>query len=267
MNNEKSSVIYYDDGTSRSSRGLLTAELRKVFPKNIKVKRIYSEEIILSNEWHKDTILFVMPGGMDLPYCKKLNGKGNKSIRKFVENGGAYLGICAGGYYGSNRIVFEPNTSDEIIENRELNFFQGCAFGSLELAEHYEKENLKSISIARISLEKNKAKNFYIFYCGGPRFEPDENSDYEVISRYLDIPFPNNIAIVKTKVNNGIALLCGVHPEYSGSYFSSSLGFYEDGDNEKYEKQADLLIEEDSNRIEFFITLLKESGLAKYLNS
>jgi hypothetical protein len=82
----------------------------------------------------------------------------------------------------------------------------------------------------------------------------------------LDIPFPIILLIVKTKVNNGIALFVEF-TQIFWSYFSSSLGFYEDGDNEKYEKQADLLIEEDSNRIEFFITLLKESGLAKYLNS
>ena len=32
--------------------------------------------------------IFVMPGGADLPYCKKLNGIGNEKIRKFIEDGG-----------------------------------------------------------------------------------------------------------------------------------------------------------------------------------
>ena len=49
----------------------------------------------------------VMPGGADRPYCAALNGEGNRRIRAFVEAGGAYLGLCAGAYYASQRVEFE----------------------------------------------------------------------------------------------------------------------------------------------------------------
>ena len=38
----------------------------------------------------------VFPGGRDSPYHDKLKGPGNKLIRRFVESGGWYLGLCAG---------------------------------------------------------------------------------------------------------------------------------------------------------------------------
>ena len=38
----------------------------------------------------------VFPGGADSPYQEKLQGEGNRVIRQFVEEGGWYLGFCAG---------------------------------------------------------------------------------------------------------------------------------------------------------------------------
>jgi glutamine amidotransferase-like uncharacterized protein len=51
---------------------------------------------------------------------------------EFVQSGGAYLGLCAGAYYATARVVFEPGTPMEVVGDRELAFFpgigRGCAF-------------------------------------------------------------------------------------------------------------------------------------------
>ena len=73
--------------------------------------------------------LLVMPGGADLAYCEKLNGEGNALIRQFVENGGAYLGICAGAYYACNAIEWAMGTHQEIAGPRELAFYPAMASG------------------------------------------------------------------------------------------------------------------------------------------
>jgi glutamine amidotransferase-like uncharacterized protein len=53
------------------------------------------------------------------------------SAAEFVElAGGSYLGLCAGAYYGSSRVVFEPGTPLEVIGDRELAFFPGIARGA-----------------------------------------------------------------------------------------------------------------------------------------
>ena len=74
--------------------------------------------------------LLVLPGGRDLPYCSKLNGEGNTKIREFVKRGGSYLGLCAGGYYGTSSVQFAVGDPVmEVVGSRELKFFPGVAQG------------------------------------------------------------------------------------------------------------------------------------------
>ncbi|EFJ50700.1 hypothetical protein VOLCADRAFT_88490 [Volvox carteri f. nagariensis] len=70
-----------------------------------------------------------MPGGADLPYCKHLNGHGNRLLRDYVAGGGSYLGICAGAYYACRRVEFEVGGPLEVVGDRELCFFPGAARG------------------------------------------------------------------------------------------------------------------------------------------
>lgn len=66
-------------------------------------------------------------------YCRSLNGNGNRRIDQYVRRGGSYLGLCAGGYYGTSKCEFEVgNKVLEVVGSRELAFFpgtcRGCAF-------------------------------------------------------------------------------------------------------------------------------------------
>ena len=70
------------------------------------VRDIKADKIILG-EWISDSVLLVMPGGADLPYCHKLDGVGNNQIKKYVAGGGSYLGICAGAYYACRNVEFD----------------------------------------------------------------------------------------------------------------------------------------------------------------
>lgn len=36
---------------------------------------------VLDGAWKADSVMLVMPGGADLPYCEALNGQGNQQIR------------------------------------------------------------------------------------------------------------------------------------------------------------------------------------------
>lgn len=85
---------------------------------------------IAAGHWVNTCKLLVMPGGRDLPYVDQLGGTGNQLIRNFVKNGGSYLGICAGGYYGCSFVQFAEGDPDfEVLGARELSFFPGVAQG------------------------------------------------------------------------------------------------------------------------------------------
>ena len=44
-----------------------------------------SPQELLAGGWHNNSLALVMPGGADLPYCRKLNGKGNCIIRGVLD--------------------------------------------------------------------------------------------------------------------------------------------------------------------------------------
>lgn len=85
--------------------------------------------------------LLVMPGGADLPYTRDLAGDGVASIRGFIESGGSYLGLCAGAYYATARVDFEPgHPSLSVAGRRDLALFPGAALGAAVPGFEYESE-------------------------------------------------------------------------------------------------------------------------------
>lgn len=58
-----------------------------------------------------------------------LGNGSNKRIRSYIENGGVYMGICAGSYYGSRKVEFDLHGPLEVNEERELKLFKGRAVG------------------------------------------------------------------------------------------------------------------------------------------
>ena len=170
-----------------------------------------------------DAVAFFMPGGADLPYCSALDGSGNAAIRRFVEAGGTYFGICAGAYYACRRIAFHEGRADEITGPRELAFFPGTAEGSLpELGSFYDATR-RSASI--VDLVGLNGTAFASYYNGGPRFVADENEqDFQVLAQYGDNG-GQAPGIVSLQVGEGRAILSGVHIEVSAAALDAGLRY------------------------------------------
>ena len=119
-------LVYADRGAGERSVASLVESLVE---RSFVVREIRAPEVIAGG-WEAETDLFCIPGGADLPYCELLNGRGNRRIRDYVERGGSFLGLCAGGYYGSSRCEFEVGRRLEVCGERELGFFPGIARGA-----------------------------------------------------------------------------------------------------------------------------------------
>jgi len=163
---------------------------------------------IVEGGWEQATSLFIMPGGRDRLFHSVLQGPGNRKIRSFVENGGTYLGICAGAYYGCAEIEFDKGTSLEICERRELCFFSGIAIGPAYGKGTFEYDSPKTIRAAHLSTRQGK---FHVYHNGGCYFA-DDLSSCRILARYCDIQ-GNPPAIIECKVGKGKAILSGVHLE------------------------------------------------------
>lgn len=154
----------------------------------------------------------IMPGGRDRPYHAALQGAGNAQIRAFVEDGGTYLGICAGAYYGCRKVEFDKGFPLEVCEDRELAFFSGTAVGPAYGKGTFEYESEKGARMAKLGTANGMIQ---IYYNGGCYFEGDF-SHVKILARYLDLP-GHPPAIIECPVDKGRAILSGVHLELSHS--------------------------------------------------
>lgn len=154
---------------------------------------------ILNGALDKSVFLFVMPGGADLYYCEKLNGDGNRLIREFVEEGGHYLGICAGAYYGAREIDWGKG---EITGPRELAFADQKATGPVY---EFLEENDIGKSWHNIVDVTIGGERYIALYAAGPVF------DGEGLASYSN----GQTAIVKKQVGKGTVILSSPHIEYA----------------------------------------------------
>lgn len=145
--------------------------------------------------------VLVMPGGADLYYCEKLNGAGNTKIKAFVENGGGYLGICAGAYYGCTQLNWDNGA---ISGSRELAFIDAVATGPLcdVNGSWYQAFDLQT-----------QSGTFKTLYAAGPVFK-NLNDDVQVLAFYEQGP-----AVIAKDVGLGRVILSSPHIEVSGDRF------------------------------------------------
>jgi hypothetical protein len=79
----------------------------------------------------------------------------------FVRGGGAYLGLCAGAYYATARVVFEPGTPMEVVGDRALAFFPGIGRGCAFPGEHSDwfQSHSTAASTARLCTPDTSAQH------------------------------------------------------------------------------------------------------------
>ena len=154
--------------------------------------------------------LFVMPGGASRYKAAKLEGKANDLIKKYINSGGNYLGICAGAYMGCETTYWAKGQPFEIICQNPLNFFKGIAIGPIK--DFGQASNYEGTDARLVKLEI-KGKIVPSLYLGGCIFEPQQDGPYEVLARFHELP-EKPPAIVYGQYGQGSWLLSSTHPEY-----------------------------------------------------
>jgi biotin--protein ligase len=179
-------------------------------------KELSGSDCILQDSGVK---LLVMPGGADSLYHQYLKESGCDNIRKFVEEGGTYIGICAGAYFGCSKIEFEKGLPNEIIADRALRFFEGTAVGAA--LRPYPSGGAIYTEVAY-----GDKGRVMVSYNGGCTFNPgsratSSDSKIEVLARYVDrcryLDESMSPAVIKCTVGKGFAILSGVHFERGSS--------------------------------------------------
>lgn len=210
--------IYNGPGASIESLAATQYTLSKAAGSCYKVAFLDEKEI--ANEtWTKDAALLVMPGGADLPYVEKLQGKASQIIKAYVKEGGSYLGICAGAYFGSGYVEFDKGGELEVLGERELQFFPGKAVGPLLAPYDYATNSgarAAAVYFHSAVPSWDSKKLVHLYFNGGPYFLDAENyKGVKVIGYYqIDSQKKSLPAILKIEYGKGSVVLSGVHVEY-----------------------------------------------------
>lgn len=198
-------IFIYDDGVHNNT--YIQAAIESVLPEKTKI--CFASASMILDGCLDDARLLIIPGGADLYYCEKLNGTGNKIIRRFVENGGSYLGICAGAYYACANLDWNKG---DIAGARELGFVNATAAGPV--FKWIEDGDVAKSWINDPALSWG-GEEFPTLYNGGCLFTNlDENVN--VLARYADID-SDNAAVIETRIGKGRVILSSPHIEKFGA--------------------------------------------------
>jgi len=199
------------------SSGELSARLRESF--NAASIKPVTPASVRDGSAFKDARAFFLPGIVDeeSPYYQQLGAEGNAQIRKFVEEGGIFVGACAGAYYACEEISYAPPWAPAKATRPGLDFFNALARGPLPAfglqndgADRFSDCTTVNVSFKTASGEMATAG---IAYGNGPALLPYEKDDGDitVIARYEDVP-GKPIAVATRKIGKGLAVFLGVLP-------------------------------------------------------
>ena len=128
--------------------------------------------------------LLIIPGGPDAgeSYYEGLGDKGYEEIRNFVQNGGLYLGSCAGSYFPLKAESDTPQSDVwlnmiEVTDNHGLDYWRtGTGFVRIEFED-------VAHPVAN-SLALGKPSTMDVIYWEGPAFDILDSAEVNVIARY-----------------------------------------------------------------------------------
>jgi biotin---protein ligase len=217
--------IFTGEGTTPTSIKHTFHSFRELLSPQYAVVPI-SSSALLNEPWQSSCVALIVPGGADLPFCRLLNGAGNRRIKSFVEKGGKYIGLCAGAYYASKRCEFmQGSKTMEVMGDRELGFFPGTCRGLAFNGFRYQSEDgakaaKLAVNTGALKDSSNVSESCISYYNGGGVFvgaDKMKDQDVEVLAHFVDkldlSPDDGTAAVVLCKVGKGSALLTAPHPE------------------------------------------------------
>ncbi|XP_069134168.1 uncharacterized protein [Argopecten irradians] len=134
-------AVYLGEGACEQNAQVVIETLKTHLKENYYVFKYISPEETIEGSWKKSTALYVIGGGYDLGYIRALGDKGTQEIRQYVSEGGAYLGLCAGSYFGCDYIEFDKKGPQEVCGERILKFFPGLCVGPVWGPYNYGSES------------------------------------------------------------------------------------------------------------------------------
>ena len=168
-----------------------------------------------------------IPGGDMYQYSQDISSRGKENIRDFIRDGGAYIGICGGGNFAGEKVIWRGNE----LPMTPLGLFTGTAEGPINDIIPYPEFGMCQVNIVDSihPITQSESGSAWILYYWGPAFLIHAGSDIDVLGRY-DIG--NLPAIVAFDYGLGRVFLIGPHPEIEEDSERDGTDFADDLDDQ-----------------------------------
>lgn len=153
--------------------------------------------------------ILCIPGGDMYQYGVDLSSTGKTHIKNFINNGGGYIGICGGGYFAGETVIWRGNQ----LSTSPLGIFPGTTSGPIDDIVPYPDYGMCTITITDTihPITTSEPDSFSVLYYWGPEFIPNTNADIDTLGTY---DFEGKIAITSFTYGSGRVFLIGPHPEF-----------------------------------------------------
>ena len=157
----------------------------------------YNTSTKINSETLSGYDVLIMPGGTAITYIKNKDIDSD-SIKKFVQEGKGYLGICAGAYAASHHVdgYYTGWTITPDVNTKNVNYE-----GTISLKTTFQGSNLINSPVHDIHMENGPAMY--------------TNNSGIIMAEYADnkTGYQNYAAIIGQSIGSGRIILSGPHPE------------------------------------------------------
>jgi glutamine amidotransferase-like uncharacterized protein len=153
--------------------------------------------------------IVAIPGGWAWAYYQDLYTSGVTRIRQFVQNGGAFFGVCAGAYFACDSLIWEGGHIEYTLD-----LYPNQGIGPIEEIAPWPDNNMTRInlnkSVEGVDLSGEPDSHMTMYY-GGPYFETSGTEGVTTLATYDVNDEP---AIIGYEYGQGRIVLSGPHVEW-----------------------------------------------------
>lgn len=165
----------------------------------------------------KDFDAVLIPGGYMSQYGRALGRKGLKQIKTFVENGGIYVGTCAGAYlvsesrYQGLRLL--PGLRGEVSYGRGMSTMELSPLGRSLISNPNVPVEIKYVNGPSLLIRESSTVDILAWF-GSYRTLPAKPQDHPT----NEGPVPLSVAALRSDYGAGAVILFSPHPELSAPF-------------------------------------------------
>lgn len=174
------------------------------------------------------TLGFFLPGASHADYDTKLGADNIAALRRFVMDGGKFMGICAGAYYACAQIDwYEHDRTRARRKQPGIDFFNYHARGPIRDLIYEPGGDTSYAHVAPAHITLANGLKMAAMYWGGPHLAANDphaaqTTQDRVIARFDDLA-GKPPAILMRDIGLGRAIISSVHPEVIGLEFAGAV--------------------------------------------